>query len=173
MPSIKTFFTSKVDDQLLEILEKQTVVIAPKPQYLNTPCSKFEVGQRPQNYVEASKSALHDKKFEKECQPLKYVENKKSLRSPNHPKNNEKIDEGHQHQKFDENYGKASRVPFWVNTRCDYKDDFMIKIKNWQFNPPVDEKDEWPTEPRFNPLLHSTMMSDTPDNEARPQCTKV
>ena len=49
----------------------------------------------------------------------------------------------------------------------------MKKIKNWQFNPPADEKDEWPTEPKFDPLLHSTMISDTPDNEARPQCTKT
>ena len=57
-----------------------------------------------------------------------------------------------------------------MNTRCDYEGDFMKKIENWQFNPPADEKDEWPTEPRFNPLLHSTMMSDT---EARPHCTKV
>ena len=40
-------------------------------------------------------------------------------------------------QKFDENYGKASGVPYWVNTRCDYEDDFIRKIKNWQFNPPV------------------------------------
>ena len=117
MPSIKTFFTSKVDDQLLEILEKQTVVIAPKPQYLNTPCSKFEVGQRPQNCVEASKSALHDEKFEKECQPLKDVKDKKNLCPLNHPKKNEKIDEEHQHQKFGENSGKASGVSFWVNTR--------------------------------------------------------
>ena len=72
---------------------------------------------------------------------------------------------------------KRSRIGIWstflVNTRCDFVDDFMKKIKNWQFNPPADEKDEWPTEPRFNPLLHSTMISDTPDNEARPHFTKV
>ena len=40
-------------------------------------------------------------------------------------------------KKFDENYGKVSGVPYWVNARCDYEDDFMKKIKNWQFNPPV------------------------------------
>ena len=49
-------------------------------QYLNAPRSKFEVGQRPQNCVEASKSALYDEKFEKECQPLKDVENEKDPR---------------------------------------------------------------------------------------------
>ena len=49
----------------------------------------------------------------------------------------------------------------------------MKKIQNWQFNPPGDEKDEWPTEPVFNPFLHSTMISDNHDNEARPQCAKV
>ena len=49
----------------------------------------------------------------------------------------------------------------------------MKKIKNWQFNPSEDEKDKQPTEPRFNPFLRSTMMSDTPDNETRPQCTKT
>ena len=42
----------------------------------------------------------------------------------------------------------------------------MKKIKNWQ-----NDKDKWPTEPRFNPLLHSTMISDTPDNEAKPHFT--
>ena len=47
----------------------------------------------------------------------------------------------------------------------------MKKIKNWQFNPPANEKDEWPTEPKFDPLLHSTMISDTPDNETRPHFT--
>ena len=86
---------------------------SPKPQYLNKPRSKFEVRQWPQNCVEASKPALHDKKFEKECQPLKDVENEKGLRSPNHPK---------EEQKSDENYGKASWVPFWVNTRFYEKD---------------------------------------------------
>ena len=53
------------------------------------------------------------------------------------------------------------------------QDNFIQKIKYWRFDPPVDEKDEWPTEPRFNPLLHSTMISNNPDNEARPQCTKT
>ena len=53
------------------------------------------------------------------------------------------------------------------------QDDFMKKIKNWQFNPPADEEDEWPTGPRFNPLLHSTMISDNHDNGSRPQCAKV
>ena len=48
----------------------------------------------------------------------------------------------------------------------------MKKIKNWQFNLLADDKDKWPTEPRFNPLLHSTMISDTPDNGARPHFTK-
>ena len=51
-------------------------------------------------------------------------------------------------------------MPFWINTRCDYEDDFMKKIKNWLFNPQADEEDEWPIEPRFNSLLHSTMISD-------------
>ena len=37
---------------------------------------------------------------------------------------------------------------------------FMEKIKNWQFNPPADEEYEWPTEPRFKPMLYSTMISD-------------
>ena len=41
---------------------------------------------------------------------------------------------------------------------------FMKKIKNWQFNPPADEEDEWPTEPRFKPMLYSTMISDNHDN---------
>ena len=36
----------------------------------------------------------------------------------------------------------------------------MKKIKNWLFNPQADEEDEWPIEPRFNSLLHSTMISD-------------
>ena len=112
------------------VQQKQTVAIAPKPQYLITPRSKFEVGQRPQNCVEASKSARHDEKFEKECQPLKDVENKKNLCPINHPKKNEKIDGGHQHRKFDKNYGKAFGVPFWVNTLFDYEDDFMKEIKN-------------------------------------------
>ena len=52
-------------------------------------------------------------------------------------KDNQKINEDRRHQKFDENYGKASGVPYWVNTRQDYEDNFMQKIKNWQFNPPV------------------------------------
>ena len=39
--------------------------------------------------------------------------------------------------------------------------------------PPVDEEDEWPTKPRFNPLLHSTMISNNHDNEERPQCIKT
>ena len=65
------------------------------------------------------------------------------------------------------------RVSFWINTRCDYEDDFMKKIKNWLFNPQADEEDEWPIEPRFNSLLHSTMISDNHDNETRPQCTKT
>ena len=43
----------------------------------------------------------------------------------------------------------------------------MKKIKTWQFNPPADEEDEWPIEPRFNPLLHPTMISDNHDNETR------
>ena len=55
-------------------------------------------------------------------------------------------------------------MPFWVDTRQDYEDNFMKKIKNWQFNPPADEKDEWPTEPRFNLFLHSTIISDIPDD---------
>ena len=50
---------------------------------------------------------------------------------------------------------------------------FMKKIKNWQFNPPADEEDEWPTEPRFKPMLYSTIISDNHDNETRPQCTKM
>ena len=75
------------------------------------------------------------------------------------------------HQKFDENYGKASGVPYLVNTRQDYEDNFMQKIKNWQFNPPVYEKDEWSTE------IHCSTqqwyyLSNNRDNEARPQCTK-
>ena len=76
-------------------------------------------------------------------------------------------------KKFDENYGKAFGVPYWVNTRCDYEDDFMKKIKTWQFNPPADEEDEWPIEPRFYSLLHSTMISDNHDNETRPHGTKM
>ena len=60
-----------------------------------------------------------------------------------------------------------------MNTQQDYEDNFMQKIKYWRFNSPADEKDEWPTEPRFNPLLHSTMISNNPDKEARPQCTKT
>ena len=51
-------------------------------------------------------------------------------------------------------------VLLWFN----WQDDFMKKIKNWQFNPPADEKDEWPTEPRFNLFLHSTIISDIPDD---------
>ena len=50
-------------------------------------------------------------------------------------KDNQKINKDRRHQKFDENYGKASGVPYWVNTRQDYEDNFMQKIKNWQFNP--------------------------------------
>ena len=101
---------------------------------------KFEDGHhRPPNCAEASKPSLHDEKFEKECQPLKDVENKKNMRPPNHPKKNEKIEEGRQHRKFDENYDKVSGVPFWVNTRCDYEDDFIKRIKNWQFNHLADE----------------------------------
>ena len=49
----------------------------------------------------------------------------------------------------------------------------MKKIKNWQFNPPADEEDEWPIKPRFNSLLHSTMISDNHDNETRPHGTKM
>ena len=97
--------------------------MSPKPKSFNGPKDdKFEdVHQRPPNCAEASKPSLHDEKLEKVCQPLKDVENEKNLRPPNHPKKNEKIDEGHQHRKFDENNGKASGIPFWVNTRCDYE----------------------------------------------------
>ena len=83
---------------------------------------------------------------------LKEVENEKNLCSSNPSKNNEKIND--RHQKFDENYGKASGLPYWMNTWQDYEDNFMHKIKNWQFNPPVYEKDEWSTKPKYNPLLH-------------------
>ena len=96
--------TSKIDDQLLQ--EKQTIVAAPKPHFKDY---KLEDGEQPSNCVESSKPSLHDEKLEKECQPPKDVENDKCLLSKNLPKEN---------KKFDENYGKASGVPYWVNTRC-------------------------------------------------------
>ena len=124
---------------------------------------KFEDGKRPSNCGTTSNPSLDDKEL------LKEFENVEGLQSQNPPKEDKKIDGGHRQQKFDENYGWNSGVPFWFNTRCDYEDDFMKKIKNWQFNPLADERDEWPTEPRFNPFLRSTMMSDTPDNETKHQ----
>ena len=161
-----------VDDQLLQ--EKQTVA----PQHQNTSLhgskdEEFEDEQRPSKCVKASKPSLYIEKFEKECQPRKNVENEKNLCSSNPLKDNEKINEDQRHQNFEENYDKASGVPYWVNTWQDHEDNLMQQIKNWQFNPPVYEKDEWSTEPKFNPLLHSTMISDNRDNEARTQCTKV
>ena len=125
-----------VDDQFLQ--EKQTVVASPKPQHQNpsfhgSKNDELEDGQRPSIYVEASK--LYDEKCEKECQPRKDVENEKNLCSSNPLKDNEKINEDQRHQNFEENYDKASGVPYWVNTRQDYEDNFMQKIKNWQFNP--------------------------------------
>ena len=47
-----------------------------------------------------------------------------------------------------------------MNTRCDYEDEFMKKINNWQFNPPKDK-------PRFNPFLHSTMIKGVVPGDAR------
>ena len=116
--------TSKVDDQLLQ--EKQTVTASPKPQHQNlshhgSKDNDFEDGERPSNCVEASKPSLYDERFEKECQPWKDVENEKNLCPSNPSKDNEKIDEDQRHQKFNENYSKASGVPYWVNTRQDYE----------------------------------------------------
>ena len=131
--------------------KKYLVMVAQKPfeaskTSLNGPKDdKFEDGKWP-NCVTTSKPSLDDKELEKECQPLKEFENVEGLQSQNPPKEDKKIDGGHRQQKFDENYGWNSGVPFWFNTRCDYEDDFMKKIKNWQFNPPADEEDEWPTE---------------------------
>ena len=55
------------------------------------------------------------------------------------PQKNEKNDEGHQHRKFNDKFGKASGVPGVWSTRCDYEDDFIKRIKNWQFNHLADE----------------------------------
>ena len=55
--------------------------------------NEFENGQWPSICVEASKPSLNDKKFEKECQPPKDVENEKNLCSSNPSKDNKKIDE--------------------------------------------------------------------------------
>ena len=113
---------------------------APKPQYQKASLQdfkddKFEDGKQPSNCVESSKPSLHDEKFEKECQPPKDVENEKGLRSKNLLKENEKFDRGHRLQKFDENYGKASGVPYWVNTRCDYE----VCIKG-SFEQPIESR---------------------------------
>ena len=78
-----------VDDQLLQ--EKQTVA----PQHQNTSLhgskdEEFEDEQRPSKCVKASKPSLYIEKFEKECQPLKDVENEKCPCPQNHPKKIEK-----------------------------------------------------------------------------------
>ena len=43
--------------------------------------------------------------------------------------------------------------PFLGGHLKDYEDNVMKKIKNWRFNPPPDEEEEWPTNTKFNPLL--------------------
>ena len=114
---------------------------APKPQYQkaslqNSKHDKFEDKEQLSNFVESSKPSLHDKNLEKECQPpAKDVENEKGPRLPNYPKDVKKLDEGHRQRKFDENYGKASGVPYWVNTRCDYE----VCIKE-SFEQPIESK---------------------------------
>ena len=117
---------------------------APKPQCQKVSLQdsnddKFEDGKPPSSCVESSKPSLHDKKFEKECQPPKDVENEKSLRSKNLLKENEKFDGGHRLKKFYENYGKASGVPYWVNTRCDYEVRIGVCIKG-SFEQPIESK---------------------------------
>ena len=64
--------TSKIDDQFLQ--EKQTIVATPKP---HSKDDKLEDRKQPSNCVESSKSSLHDKILEQECQPPKDVENEK------------------------------------------------------------------------------------------------
>ena len=105
---------------------------APKPHCKD---DKFEDGKQPSNFVESSKPSLHYEKFEKECQPPKDVENQKNPCSKNLLKEKEKLDRGHRLQELDENYGKASGVPYWVNTRCDYE----VCIKGY-FKQPIESR---------------------------------
>ena len=145
--------TSKVDDQSVYSIEascccssKSTVISWSQWRQIWrwTASSKLCQSLKPTHY---------DEKFEKECQPRKDEENP---RLQNFPKYDKKFDEGYWHQKFDDNYGKASRVPFWVDTWQDFEDNFVKISRIGIFNPPADEKDEWPTEPRFN--FFSTLL---------------
>ena len=62
-----------------------------------------------------------------------FLKDEENPRLPNFPKDDKNFDEGYWHQNFDESYGRASGVPFWVDTWQDFEDNFVKKIKNWHF----------------------------------------